>query len=121
MTIDEFIGARLDEDEQIARAAEHSEGSKDWHAAPAEQRDSPAVNTDVRTTVTMVCGRASSEHIARHDPARVLRQCAALRAAVRHVETMISPSQQIEAEGEVLYPIAAIWSDHPDFQQEWAL
>ncbi|MBF6189503.1 hypothetical protein [Nocardia farcinica] len=51
----------------------------------------------------------------------IAKAAAALRAALEHVERMVSPSQQIEAEEDVLYPIAAIWSDHPDYQPEWAV
>lgn len=55
-----------------------------------------------------------------YDPDGELRLCDALRAVVAYVEAMVSPSRQYEAEGEVLEPIAAIWSDHPDYRKEWS-
>ncbi|MBF6374481.1 DUF6221 family protein [Nocardia farcinica] len=110
MRIEEFIEARLAEDESAARKAADFP-----YDAPS---DAPWVSMQLR--VRRGVAMTSDEHIARHDPARVLRQVAALRATLEHVERMVSPSQQIEAEEDVLYPIAAIWSDHPDYQPEWA-
>ena len=54
-----FLLARLDEDERVARAAATVDGDVELHVPPA-----------------------AGEHVARHDPARVLRGVAALRAIV---------------------------------------
>lgn len=61
MTLVEFLAARLDDDEAVAqRAARWNEGCRDWA-------------TD---------GEPDWEHIARHDPARVLREVEAKRRIV---------------------------------------
>jgi hypothetical protein len=105
-----FLNARLDEDEAAARAA----AGAPWL---------PDIGTD-----------AVAEHIARHDPARVLREIAAKRAIVDfYVEppngflTGIAeavgdseggsgrtprPLTVIEA---VALDLADVWSDHPDY------
>lgn len=72
-------------------------------------------------------------HIAHHNPARVLRQCAALRQTIEALATIPDLEASLEAEfgsprkadeiaaaGPDLGHIAAIWSDHPDFRPEWA-
>lgn len=62
------------------------------------------------------------EHIARHDPARVLAECAALREVVRITRGLggyYNPDAAREAPG-ILRALAGIWSDHPDYREEWA-
>lgn len=117
LTIDAFIEARLDEDEQLARAAAEADGM-DWFPVDAEYGDSPdrvegtgdgAVGYDMYETVP--------PHIARHDPARVLRQCAALRAIMR-VNADVADSDS-GAAIQVAEAIASIWSSHPNFREEW--
>lgn len=126
MTIEEFIEARLRDDETAAHRALEGPARLEpgWEVATYEvdldDRRCQTVADSSGVFLASELGRLS-DHIARHDPARVLRQCAALRAVVRHIETVISPSQQIEAEADVLYPIAAVWSDHDEYHKEWAL
>lgn len=73
MTIEEFIKARLDEDEQIARESDSGDGKWGFD----ERFD------HVGTSDETVHSLHHSEHIARHDPARVLRQVAAMREVMR--------------------------------------
>jgi len=108
-----FLNARLDEDEAAARAA----ASGPWMS-----------DTGVD---------AVAKHIARHDPARVLREVAAKRAIV---EFYIEPPNGIRtgnievlsAEREsgsaprvltvieaIALDLAAVWSDHPDYNPAW--
>ncbi|MBF6399767.1 hypothetical protein IU438_28775 [Nocardia cyriacigeorgica] len=99
--IEEFIEARLAEDEQIARSSiRWDEGCSRWADA----------------------GEPDWLHIARHDPARVLRQTAALRELLNvanDVDAMYSIAAEDAADG-IRRTIAAIWAEHPDYQQEWA-
>lgn len=80
MTITEFLTARLDEDEAMARAA--SPGP--WH--PNAERDEVLAVDDITVADGFALSspqtRATTEHIARHDPARVLADIAAKRAIV---------------------------------------
>ncbi|WP_280498378.1 DUF6221 family protein [Nocardia farcinica] len=107
MRIEEFIEARLAEDESAARKAADFP-----YDAPS---DAPWVSMQllVRRGVAMT----SDEHFARHDPARVLRQVAALREVVRVSAGTGDPVY----EDDLMRSVAAIWSDHPDYQPEWAV
>jgi hypothetical protein len=98
----EFLTARLDEDEAAARA---------WL---------PIGNPDA----------AAREHIARHDPARVLREVAAKRAILAGHSTVTGwnwPDQSdgsvqmdyVEALRRTLRHLAAVYSDHPDYDEAW--
>ncbi len=53
---------------------------------------------------------AAREHIARQDPGRVLREVEAKREIIRVCGRVY-----------VLRCLAAVYSDHPDYRQEWAL
>lgn len=56
------------------------------------------------------------EHIARHDPARVLRECTAMRAIVTSaISYDCEPAEQAVAH------LASIWADHPDYREEWPI
>src|SRR5690606_8707896 len=65
-----------------------------------------------------------AQHIARHDPARALRQCKALRVTVRAIEELVedgeAPSLVEQSTIRNLAPIASIWSDHPDYDTNWS-
>jgi len=79
--------------------------------------------------------RATVDHIARHDPARVLRDVAAMRAILDEiVPLMDGMDDQIDSEFRIssdpptpyaserlLRILAAIWADHPDFDPAWAV
>jgi hypothetical protein len=97
MDISSFIAARLDEDEATAHA---------WL---------PFGNPDA----------AAREHIARQDPARVLRGVAAKRAIIEHCERAVEQQGIAMEDGQealaewVLAELAAVWSGHPDYRQEW--
>jgi hypothetical protein len=103
----EFLRARLDEDEDIARRAAFGWGST-W------------------TTENDVLNEWSA-HLARNDPARVLADIAAKRAIVGHVEAMDHGGaraheqfRQWEVSGEeILCHLAAVYADHPDYDPAW--
>jgi hypothetical protein len=107
-----FLNARLDEDEAAARAA-----TAGLWPAP--------IGSD-----------AVADHIARHDPRRVLREIAFERGIV---EFYVEPPNGIRtgnveplggAEGgsvpglltvieALALDLAAVWSDHPDYDPAW--
>lgn len=69
-------------------------------------------------------------HIVRHDPARVLAECAAKRAIVelcaRHLYgelgvPKIKDSEWMRWGDPILFALAAVYADHPDYQQEWRI
>ena len=58
-------------------------------------------------------------HIARHDPARVLRECEAKRALVEHVCRVEWGGYAVR--DVILEDIAAVYSDHPDYDPAWGV
>ncbi|WP_109527233.1 MULTISPECIES: DUF6221 family protein [Nocardia] len=140
MSIEAFIEARLAEDERIALdGGERSPNwwtSKDFGGVGGGRVVHPDPNDLewIACRHTIVYGEgypleAEAEHIARHDPARVLRQATAIRHVVERLAVLqedlenefgsILKPHHAEAVRDNLGPIAAIWSDHPDFNQEW--
>ncbi|MGV9744607.1 DUF6221 family protein [Rhodococcus zopfii] len=108
MNIVEFIEARIAEDEQIARKAD------------AAQDDPLYPGTKMGLWVVTDSDFAIGVD---YDPARVLRQCKALRDAVATVQDLLeegwSEDDAAYMRIRALSSMAAIWSDHPDYQQEW--
>jgi hypothetical protein len=115
----EFLRERLDEDDEAAL---------DMHA-----RDWTLTGRDIMTA-GFVIAEASSDftahHIARHDPARVLREVAAKRAILAGHSTVTGwnwPDQSdgsvqmdyVEALRRTLRHLAAVYSDHPDYDEAW--
>ena len=122
-----FVAARLDEDEAAAKAATPGP----WHAA-GEDILSRAGDPYWTGACAANAAGADAAHIARHDPARVLREVKAKRAIMAMWEHENMPSvYQPEPEVQelinerrdtiemVLCEMAAVWSDHPDYRPEW--
>ena len=118
MTIIEFLEARIAEDEaQAEKASVSMHGQKhvdQWDYSSyilSSERDSTP---------------EQDEFVAEWWPARVLAECAANRAifevAVRLEEKRLDENlwSMDYVDIAVLAPLAAIHSDHPDYQQEWA-
>ena len=100
-----FITARLDEDEAAAKAAWGVEWDWRYVARPFGER--PSI--------------AHTVHIARHDPARVLREVEAKRAMLAELTRW--PFDYRPGCNDPIrlfvHLLAAPYSDHPDYQQEW--
>jgi hypothetical protein len=133
-----FITARLDEDEAAARELA---GWPHWHHTPAVTAHGPiiliAAGEDDELEVASI-ERDLPEvgaHIARHDPARALREVAAKRAVLawyadsvdaaalfkEKLGTGTHMATAAESYLNVMRGYAAVWSDHPDYKQEWAV
>ena len=124
MTIVEFIEARIAEDEKVARAAAEMDGEM-WSAVDPFGGESPdRVEGEGVSTVGYDMHEDVAPHVARHDPARVLRQCTALRAALASAQDLFEEGYSADDAEQFLTselaPMAAIWSDHPDYQSDWA-
>src|SRR4051812_1435803 len=117
--LDQFLLARIAEDKRIAADAAAARGRQDWDAdgtGPPE----PA-----------------AEHVARHDPARVLTECAAKRRLVMAcrdsrpdlhflgarphgmADFPLTPSDQHQLAALTLALLALPYADHHDFRPEW--
>lgn len=103
-----FVRARLDEDEQVARNAErYPPGQNDggaWHQV--------ALLTPWDTRV--------DEHVARHDPARVLREVEAKRGILAEQVRQLQDDSTDETATWMLQYLASVWAEHPDYQAGWS-
>lgn len=140
MSIVEFLDARIAEDEAIARAARGrnspqwiSDDDGDVYAVVGQLDDpdrcqhhdnkgqpNPCDDTLVASADDLWDARvvllARATHIARHDPARILAECAAKRQIVEYC------SDQLGDEYEripVLELLAQPYADHPEYRPEW--
>jgi hypothetical protein len=120
MTLVEFLAARWAEDEGDALAACQGGGYRDW--------DVPS------TGVVQVAGgdldglvlapRNAALHMARHDPARVLRRVAADRSILDKYRSLPRASLdyrkgQLHAYDMVLRLLALPYVQHPDYDPAW--
>jgi hypothetical protein len=119
MTLMEFLEARLAEDELTANAA--IEGAADWHALYAyrDVKDNDGHYVVLADSRYPTVGQAA--HIARHSPARILRQCEAARAVIaeflRH-DALGDVSGRSAAE-VALKQLVSVYCEHADFDQSW--
>ncbi|MEV2277722.1 DUF6221 family protein [Nocardiopsis sp. NPDC049922] len=146
MMIVDFLNARINEDEQAARAATPAPWSVHLQGDAAVV--SPGVAMDREE------GGVSAQdatHMVRHDPARVLREIEAKRGLIasalaeKHVVVEDSwytcPAATEENDGgecgnddmadgpcecgrdarvdRLFRQLAAVYTDHPDYQEEW--
>lgn len=124
----EFLEARIDEDEEAARDAAGWDLSGSVRAAGLWCRE--GVNSVIDSSRRLVVygdgtppGDAQADHIVRHDPARVLRECAAKRAMIAALVPVGDDAGRTWAPGSLaaLGALVTIYSDHPDYREEWAL
>jgi hypothetical protein len=121
-----FLSARLEEAEALARAA----GGRAWRQGDPErtpgwiQDDSGSLDSIVVYDEGAPTA-AQAAHIALNDPARVLREVAAgrrLLACWHEQDGRRSNSAEDEARAWLLDSLladrAAVWSDHPDYQEQ---
>lgn len=142
-----FVTARLDEDETEAKAAAAVAGP-DWHHKLFLDLDGAATTMIVSAAGSPLADTLHRDDeemapfIARHDPGRVLREVGAKRAVIAIHDPSRHPDDPSsvrwcpvcitgrhgypEEWGDDPYPcltlrqLAAVWSDHPDYRQEWA-
>ncbi|GII86615.1 hypothetical protein Ssi03_46050 [Sphaerisporangium siamense] len=119
-----FLRARLDEDEQMARAAG---GAWQYVALPdvispaghSLQLDDDRALVDVGFMEDDALRPAEAQHIAHHDPARVLREVEAKRrlieAHVDHYGLVFDHFWPVP----VLSLLALPYADHADYREEW--
>lgn len=160
MNITDFITARLDDDEKIALAAIECNRSdyrepgvwtfddgKERAEQESQRRFGGRIKVAIHSTVRGMRNyidhsgnphlyNPEMEHIARHDPARVLREVQAKRAILA-LHTATDGGSACEGCGTVgvcddwvtddvndcpmLHALANVYADHPDFVAEWKL
>jgi len=156
MTITEFLEARIAEDEALARAA--TPGPWEWGAETSEWGDcGPNLETVAKLPpysdgsigpVETVIGSwghdangitvadGDKAHIARHDPSRVLAECAAKRAIIKSYQSCVYAEAATDITKEfgvkltvsgmvkglelAIKSLATTYRDHADYQEDWA-
>jgi hypothetical protein len=153
----EFIRQRLDEDEAAARAA--SAGGR-WRYEGGESIGAWTLYDEHWRIASLTTYRydeydyaermpsarhpnyvdadANGEHIARHDPARVLREVEAKRAMLGMCVVLLNPPPLLSGTSSTasrlegiardadrrqatlfLHALALPYADHPDYREEW--
>jgi len=116
MTITEFLEARIAEDE--AAAALHL---KVWANADDDVDDFESAAQELSGHVNLTY---DSEYMDMNiGYARVLAECAAKRAIIKHAQHLTEDKDAYwayreYAERNLLF-LAAVYADHPDYQREW--
>jgi hypothetical protein len=112
-----FLAARLDEDEAAALACQ-TPGP--WVAATHPSVSWIVTGADGDCVVSNEGSPTPEEaaHIARHDPARVLREVAAKRAIVASYED--AATHEFAGLQVAVGHLAAAYGEHPDYRPEWA-
>lgn len=130
-----FLRDRLDEDEQVARAAYAIDPAPwyedvDYDDTYTNQRNHidgtglvyAADNValwDREQSQTLSMTAATSVHVARHDPARVLAEVDAKRRIVDRIWKYAGP-HMFTAGPDVLRLLALPYAHHPEYRPEWA-
>lgn len=127
MDLVEFLRARLDRDEQMARAC----SGAPWRAAPSGtvSTDTGGASDDGPSHVATADNDAYAEHIARHDPSRALAEVAAKRQILDDYEKQAwilgqgHRTPELDAARSVreavLRLLALPYAHHPAYQEEW--
>ena len=126
----EFLSARLDEDEAVAAKAQKKRRSP-WRVIDSIRMRVISGSPNRDLVVAETPGNGIADHIARHDPARVLRHVeGSRRILARYQDCLarmedpdypqaVARDQAREYEDFVLPNLLTRWSDHPDYRQGW--
>ena len=131
-----FLAARWDEDEAAAKAAMPGP----WKSRNLGRHDAGALIqltgylSEFRIPQGPVIGTfdgwgraaATASHVARYDPPRVFREIDAKRAILAELDRLGTSLAPGAVRMRLLYDAAlrhyaAVYSDHPDYLQEWTL
>lgn len=123
----QFLRDRYDEEATEARAATpgpwEQSGIGDYGWTVSFSRPGAGVETEDSDQ-----GRADAVHIARHDPARVLRDIEAKRRILYLAEQLpkVTASTDMfdnnrDGWAEVVKQLALPYADHPSYRAEWRL
>ena len=115
-----FLNARLDEDKAAAAKAQKKRRSP-WRVIDSIRMRVISGSPNRDLVVAETPGDGIADHIARHDPARVLREVEAKRAMLAEL-TRWPFDYRPECNDPIrlfVRQLAAIYSDHPDYREEW--
>jgi Family of unknown function (DUF6221) len=130
-----FLREQLDTDERVARGAHPGPWAAqrgglsyvvtDYPGTLPGKMDFEIGRPDLIARLAATMGRAESEyanadHIALHDPARVLREVAAKRRIVDWVECELADDAEQRMLQEIARWLALPYNDRPGYLPEWA-
>ena len=125
-----FLSARLDEDEAAANAAASVAGPG-WKYETYWPEDEGTTRTCVRSETDAFLADLYdapdypdlAAHIARHDPARVLREVEAGRKILAMYRDAVAEAGSVTVEWllAVVETKAAVYREHPDYDPAWAI
>lgn len=127
-SIAEFLEARIAEDEALAQAAIEDDCGQDGGFEDAFELLTAGPEKAGPLAHVPRFGKASARIIVWATPRRVLAECAAKRAIIEHWEDPESfgPLPDDVDAGHAMgvetafRALAAVYADHPDYQEEWA-
>lgn len=144
MTLTEFLLARIAEDEAAAQQAGSDTAmrwkrSVDWMGDDSNGVEADGEQADEYDDGVIVYDegrptKAEAEHIARHDPARVLAECEAKRRIVQSRPLIGLPDlpggaapgtldalhDEVERQREFVFRLLALpYAGHPDYDETW--
>lgn len=114
----DFLLARIAEDEAVARFCCAGFGAR-WRVTEngqtmvEDETGSEVIHYDGARNLSDV------DHIARHDPARVLAECAAKRQVVQDARDMTADSGMYGHGWRLLEFLAMPYASHPEYQKRW--
>jgi uncharacterized protein DUF6221 len=116
----QWLRAQLDEDERIARGADPGP----WGSSSLGRHDQAAIRTGAPTSLIQFDGSraaANGLHVARHDPARVLREIDAKRRMLDECERAVDYDSRgmLSMAEDFLRLLAIPFADRPGFREEW--
>ena len=121
-----WLRAQLDEDERVAQEAAQSAGEPEWRDGVLLSGNVKGIDVDEGT---VVMGPWSGElfevgeHIARHDPGRVLVEVAAKRRILDDCASYVDDEGDAVTDGlsvRVIALLALPFVDRPGYRPEWA-
>lgn len=125
VSLERFIAARLDEDEAVARYAAPGPWERyDQDASVHCAYGSPFDGEQIATAYGIAAqddAQQTADHIARHDPARVLRDVTAHRRILDRYLAALPHTVHQAGIAVGLKAVACIYADHPDFDPNWRL
>ncbi len=115
-----WLRAQLDVDEQIATEAIQATTGR-WTARETDWGGGTVVEDERGAMIlpTLRTGDMQYQHIAAHDPARVLRGIEARRAIIARITNHATLMGQDNVHDDVLRQLAAEYADRPGYREEW--